>query len=1526
MSAPRNPSQPITASVVVVNRKKSPQEITLYNLLYHRVSSMLPGVAIEHIKKIVTGQIKAWKRLNKEKYKALLQQVKLLQPEEVTLVLRDDADFGKMFDDAASQIAEMTRDVLNYALPAQLTHQYLLQKIHESRREVHRLQRVVRIDENHPLRTYLDSQDAYLLSISSTMFVVIGAINRFLTSQEGDHSYNQSSDILIRLVKHVSGTKIPKNFNEKFYNRVIQAILPDVVTGSLTDEQSNFLKTAVKAVLQLVKDQNTAIDCFTKLSGEHKTAATRAGIVTKPVTELAMSIVYDPKDFVYFAAQQYAKPLFEAAGAAKGGARVVRDFFYNVARPLYGINIGFKSSNTADELIRKVYGQSLSQNEFYTLYDFHVFVVSVLGDNAVPLQSQVEKLFAIYIKHNPTNEAINAAHYNFAAMVSLWERHPNELKDYVSLYQREPEINRDQLLVKLMLDLNGIQLSFANGGIPSGLISYRLSQIVQVEAEISKLIGTYITAGKGEQARLLQNFRNNVIIPKLQLILFDLYKSILPDICRDIMDVVPSMADDDNARYQKLNEIFNKALSGSALVSVEEIEWVQAEYVDLADKIIEHKISMLPAAIKVDKLQYDDEVKRIRNDVSVGIPAIFKQCDRLSGFFLPASFATNPNIVVAPIQLRSRKEDEVNNIKEMLNFVHPNFVFQSLLVIINRQIDECRQYEEDPEFKAQIKYCEALKKLLEDFLNSYCVGEPVDYSTLAQGIQQLIHTAVATTDEVYADTLKKLKPSLGFLFKVADSFSPANGVGDRNYMDLAVAFLLKHMELGNVQETYAAFQKTNSSPSNLPLLSFIHRAKLANPLGTTSVLEGVVSGYVGRMADYFMSLSEDERIRLIGYIPGMTPLMRVWGDLVFNRANITKLIMEMLGLKEKEHVLSDSAKDRTTAETYLSKFVYEQKYNVKAGEDDNEYQFFEATLNDAGINFDVAFAGSALKKIFDMLESRVDEEFVRQRAVFFEAMIIYLTFLFEESAKLQAEKPIEAMKSRDLILFYLDKLGSLAYLTKSQKDTIQATRNNLAEKVSTDVDKKIEEINAQLTAVNQELGKAEADHGVVRDGKEPARTNYFNIGLHVAGGVFEIGSAAYAVYATVIALLPLIGTAATLGSFATAFVGGPLAMIGLRFVFYTAKGLWEDREKFREIWRTKEGEEPKKGLARVGDIALKVGKTAALVAKNVGLAVLKATLVYHVVNYVSTIKALDVRNWVVFKAIKKRVQRRKVDDQSVELKALARHVNTQAKAFVAANQNVDTRSQDILKLTANAAKVQFFELQMKLEELYAKVKDALPVVQATLKPQIDSLKLLQAQLEAVYRTRQFILQSTPAAVAPAQVQPVQAKPAHMDLQAFLRNAEEKQHAEIYTNQSPLPPEPIVERRVLDAVATGATDAANVVKDVVTGAAGVVADRATKAAGGVAGGVQNMFTFFNPNPGNVPLQLPQPAAPSVSPSQPDVPRSPVQAEVVAPSAQAEPSDSVSDLEIFSPTFVTAEDLAKRPADPEAVKHNHRIYPK
>lgn len=1592
MSTPR---QPFTASIVVVNQGKSQQEIVFYNLLYHRVRTMLPNVKIEDIKKIVTGQIKAWERLNKSSYKQLLRTVSSLSSEAVMLELSENAEFGAAFDAAASQIAEMTNEVLSYGLPARLTHQYLLQNIRESQRSVHRLQKAVRIDSSHPLRFYLDMQDAYLNSISSTMFIVTGAINRFLTAQEGDHSYQQSSDILIRLVAQVSGMKRASRFSEKLYNGIIRAVLPDVVVGSLTDDQSLLLKTAVKAVIQLVNDQNSAIGAFTKLSPESKAAVTRAGIVTKPVADLAMSIVYNPNDFIYFAIRQFVNPVFAVKEGAQGGARVVRDFLYNAARPLYEINFGLLSGKTARHLIREVYGKALTRVEFGALYDFHLFVVGVLGDSVVPTKRQVEQLFEIYIRHNPTNEAIDAAHYNYDAMVSLREQHPDELKDYVSLYQAAQVTDRKKLLVKLMLDLNGIQRLFVSGGVTSDLISNRLSQIMQLQTNFSSLIDTYIVSAQGDEAHFLQNFSSSIIKPKIQLILIDLYKSILPDLCRDIMDAEPTMAVKDNERYQKLNIIFNKAITGSALVSVDEIVWLSREYAEHADEIVKHKIDALSATIKINDRQLKREIEIINRDVRREFPQVLAQCHHVSSTLPQQAFSENAKLATEALQLRSRQAEEINNIKATLEFIQPKFVFVSLIDVLNKQIEECKQHENDPAFKAKIAYCESLKTLLNTFLQTYCPGNPVDYSPLAEGMQQLISTAVTATDKFTAQPVKEATPSLGFLFKLADHFSPANGVGDRNYMDLAISFILKRMDLSNVQDAYNLYQAMNITDPTISLVGHIHQAQLENPLGAKQVVDGVVSGYVNRMADYLMSLSEGERLKIIGYIPGFNLLSKFLGDNVFNREIVANKILEVIGFRERKPAVINQ--DNIIAKQHITRFLSKRKQQDKAvdGEDqqyqssqealanligyipgfnlfaamfddrkvnreiaakklmemsgrkkkkrvivaennsvtqseaDNdspEYQYFEETLTREKIKFRTKYAAADLKKLYDLLAKQNDAAFKKHRAIFFEAAIIYLTSLLGKSSKLQEEDPIAAMKLRDLVLAYLNKFEGLADLTKSQVDTIRVTYKQIEDMVAKDVDDKIDKIKNKLIEVNQELGKAEAEHGVVRDGVAPSPVNYWNIAKSVLMGAFEIGTAAYAVYSAVSVLLPLFGTAATIASFASAFVGGTLAVIVLRFAFYFVKGIWDDREKFREIWRTKEGEAPKKGLARVADVALKVRDTAVLVARNLVVAVLKATLIYHVVNYISTIKALDVRNWAVFKAIKRRVQRGKVDKESIELKELAHNVSGQAQKLLDAKAGEDSKD----------AKDQFLALQAQLATFHARVKKALPVVQAALKAQIDSLNSLQSQLEAVFRTRQIIREATAKkqnAVSQREeakkaeqalvIAPLPAKPA-MDLPTFLQEVAEdksgKKYPQVYTNESPLPPEETPPVRVVDAVVAGAVGGvANVAAIARAKAAGVV-DTGQQALLGVgqvvAGQVMGGYLrFFGQNPGNVAPQLPQAPLPTVM--QPDVPSAPVQGEAMPVSNPAALSTgSLLQSGIFAPDYVTSEQLAQRPADATA----------
>lgn len=1597
MSAPR---QPITASIVIVNQGKSQQEIIFYNLLYHRIRSMLPNANIEDIKKIVTGQIKAWERLNKKSYKQLMQQVRLLSPEAMMPALSENAEFGAAFDAAANQIAEMTNEVLNYGLPARLTHQYLLKNIRDSQKAVHRLQNVVRIDASHPLRLYLDMQDTYLNSISSTMFVVIGAINRFLATQEGDHSYQQSSDILIRLVQQVSGMKHTKKINEKLYNGIMKAVLPEIVAGKLTDQQSMLLKTAVKAVIQLVNDQNAAIGAFTKLSPESKAAVTRAGIVTKPVAELAMSIVYNPNDFIHFAIRQYVNPVFAAKEAAQGGARVVRDFIYNAARPLYEINIGFTRSNTARHLIREVYGRALTRVEFGALYDFHLFVVSVLGESIVPTQFQVEQLFEIYIRHNPTNEAISVAHYNYGAMVSLSERHPSELQGYVPLYQTAQVADRKKLLVKLMLDLNGIQRLFVSGGVTCDLISNRLSQIIQLQVDFSSLIDGYVVSGQGEQVNFLQNFSNNIVKPKIQLILIDLYKSILPDLCRDIMDAEPMMAVNDNERYQKLNIIFNKSLTGSALVSVDEIAWLNREYADHADEIVQRKIDALSATIKINRQQLNHEIEIINRDVRQGFPRVLARCCDASSSLPHQSFGTNPKLVTEPLQLRSRQAEEVNKIKETLEFIHPNFVFEALIEVLDKQIEECKQHEQDPAFAAKIAYCESLQSLIRTFLQTYCPGNPVDYTPLAEGMQQLISVAVTTTDQFTAQPVKQATPSLGFLFKLADHFSPANGVGDRNYMDLAISFILNRMDLTNVQNAYNLYQAMNIEDPTISLVGHIHQAQLENPLGTKQVVDGVVSGYVNRMADYLMSLNEGERLKFIGYIPGFSLLSKFLGDNVFNREIVAAKILEVIGFREKRPAVINQ--DKVIAKQHITRFLGKSKQQDKAADSDDpqyqplqeslanfigyipgfnllaamfsdrglnreaaakklmeitgrkkkkpviknndnpvaqseadndspDYQYFAATLTREKIKFRTKYAAADLAKLYALLAQQNDETFKKHRAIFFEAAIMYLTSLFNKSTKLQEKDPIAAMKLRDLVLAYLSKFEGLPELTKSQVDTIHANYKQIEDKVAQDVDDKVDEIKNKLIEVNQELGKAEAEHGVVREGVAPSPVNYWNITKSVLMGTFEIGTAAYAVYSAVSVLLPLFGTAATIASFASAFVGGTLAVIALRFAFYFVKGIWDDREKFREIWKTKEGEAPKKGLARVADVALKVRDTAALVARNLVVAVLKATLIYHVVNYISTIKALDVRNWAVFKAIKRRVQRRKVDHESIELKELARKVSQQGQRLLDAKADEDTKD----------AKKQFLELQEQLATFHARVKKALPVVQAALKAQIDALNSLQSQLEPVFRTRQIIREAAVKKqnAAPQREQakkveqalvvaPEAAKPAHIDLQTFLREVAEdesgKKYPQVYTNESPLPPEVIPPVRVIDAVVAGVVQP--VQEAVVGGVANAAAFAAAKAAGAVDQGKQALEgagqaiggffpRFFGQNPGNVAPQLPQ--APLSTVTQPDVPSAPVQVEAMPVSDPvAQPTGSVSQIGIFAPDYVTSEQLAQRPADPTA----------
>lgn len=1559
------PRLPITDSIVVVNQGKSEQEIVFYNLLYHRVRSMLPSAKIKDVKKIITGQIKAWERLNKRAYKKLLNSVLFLSPDEVTRELMTNDAFAALFEDAASQIAGMTNEVLNYGLPVRLTHQYLLNNIRESQRAVQRLQKVVKIDTHHPLKTYLDMQDAYLNSMSSTLFVVIGAINRFLTTQEGDHSYHQTSDILIRLVTHVSGTKRTNKFSEKLFNGIIRAVLPDVVAGALTNEQSQYLKTAVKAVLQLVNDQNEALGSYGKLSAEHKSAVTHAGIVTKPLSELALNIAYNPKDFVYFAIRQYTSPVFAAADAAHGGARAARDFFYNAARPLYGVNFGFNKSRTARHLIQKVYGQSLSRVEFFTLFEFHLFVIGVLGHNTAPSQRETEQLFEIYIQHNPTNQAINVAYYNYNAMVSLSTNHADELQQYVSAYKQAKGDDGAQLLVKLMLDLHSIQRLFANGSKSCELISNKLSQISQLQSDVSKLIDQYIVTSKGEQAKYLQDFSTNVINPKLQLILIELYKSILPDICRDIMDVVPNMAVTNQQRYHILKGIFNKALSGSALVTVDEIELLQKTYAELADEIVKRKISLLPTAIQINRQLYNHEIENINRDVRNGFPQIFEQCFKLSSTLPKQSFDTNPKLVTEPVQLRSRQADEVNSIKETLDLIHPHFIFEALIDVLNKQIEECKLHANDPAFEAKIAYCESLQALIRTFLSTYCPGNPVDYSPLAEGMQQIINTAVVTTDKFAAQAAKQATPSLGFLFKLADHFSPANGVADRNYMDLAISFILQRMDLENVEQAYHFYQAMNIANPTASLVGHLHQQQLENPLGATHVVDGVVTGYVNRMADYLMSLSESERLKIVGYIPGFSLVSKYLGDNVFNREVVATKILEVFGFREKKTVVVNPAKP--IAKQYITQFLRKNKQEINAAEDakynateksvdnfigyipgfnllaamlgdkyinrktianrlmalagikkkktvaidqdqvaqqaqadsDPRYQYFADTLRREKIKLRTKYANADLKKLYDLLANNKDEEFINHhRDVFFEVIYFYLSYLFNKAVKLQDKEkledrdPIAAMKLCDLVLAYLDKLETLNNLSKSQIDAIHASRREIEARLSSNMEKKIAEIKEQLLDVNKELGKAESGHGVIREGVEPARVNYTNIGLHVAGGLFEIGTAAYAVYATVIALMPLIGTAATLASYATAFVGGPLAMISLRFAFYFVKGMWESREELRNIWKTKPGEEPKKGFARVVDVAVKVRDTAAIVAKNLVVAVLKATLIYHVVNYVSTIKALDVRNWTVFKAIKKRVQRRKVGEEGIELKELARNVNTQAQTLLAVKDRVNSKGE-------------FLELLKQLADFHARVKKALPVVQAALKTQVDSLNALQLQLETVYRTRQIIRQTVDAKqnadvqgqqVAQADQALVPAKRAYVELKAFLPDydAHRKEYLDVYTNKAPHSVEEIPQPGVIDAVAARAAD----VQGVIGGAAGVVYERVAGAGDYVRVGLGRLG-LFGQNPGTAP-QLPQPVVEaSVLPSQPDVPSSPMP---VVPESIHVSSQSIGDSPdvLFAPT--------------------------
>lgn len=750
--------------------------------------------------------------------------------------------------------------------------------------------------DNERVKRVLQQHDEYLETLAKTEKVMQSCIERITQEINGQERYTESCDILINAVKKsmrrgrkvdVQATKANKKqksflrkVKSKFSALAIQealiiSFLPDIyeaIGGNISDQQMQALVDLAGHYIELYYQFDEVTKAFSVLPPSIRESLAKGGVKLQSLTDYVMAVAYDPAQMAvhYFNDQYeaYLSPLYAAKDAAstvadlayQAASVIVSPFAYAASFFVRGVETGF--SQLSRDII------SLEENAYYDAMAFYQFVN---GLGCAERGEAKKALFDHYFKLNDhsgqsklTYEAYLSNENSLGELCHYYDSH-GALRNFNQAKLNARDKNQYHLalmarLAQLKIRLNGMRAINGIDEIVNELNGYRRQL--------------------GEDAAFEATF-----MAKLRELTPIIHECLLVPVIYRLVD--EGRVNKQDPQYHYLHEVL-KALQQKTLITMSDVTAVLA----LAGK------------------SEADAIQPIMNRTAMwvlGAPMNQVVMPALTDSLMLRSIATD-------------KQKMRVSIEQTLKLLQPRLILMSVIAHLDDHIQACNNLEGLPAHfaelnAAKLKYCQAVKGVLEAILNGDAFSSHKKLATALRGATESV--TMASLDQV---PLAK-RDIAKLLLRVADEFGPvSSGSEDTTPLVTKIMnFVLSQMDSDALTSAYQAYCEISENKGRLAqqseaddLLMVWFDDETSDPLDMetqkSSMGRAIVKHYTNALID---ALGENATmgsvIDYLNQIPGFEWIVDQLSHLtstVFSKEVVVNLICQLMGLQASANVHS----------------------------------------------------------------------------------------------------------------------------------------------------------------------------------------------------------------------------------------------------------------------------------------------------------------------------------------------------------------------------------------------------------------------------------------------------------------------------------------------------------------------------------------------------------------------------------------------------------------------------------------------